>query len=119
MPLPLLAIPVLASAAAGSLASAVGKLLIEGTKYALMRLFAIFIITVTLPLVLYKVYGTLLQKMMSAGLQYISQGNYESVVVSLSGMGGYLAYYLKIPDVIAMYIAVISTKFLLKLMRII
>jgi hypothetical protein len=111
-----MALPLVIGSVATSMLGAFGgwiaKLLsIETIKFLAWRAFILFIVFVCLPLVLYNVGVDLMFDLMEVGMGYAGDLNQQSLTIQLTGMAGWMATQLNLPQCFSMYMSAVSVRF--------
>jgi hypothetical protein len=111
MALPALLIP-LFSGLAGSIGGVVAKTLsVETIKFLAMRALIMFTVFVALPVVMYNVGVDLIFSLIEAGMDYAGTLDADSLTIQLTGMAGWIAEQIRLPECMSIYMTAISTKF--------
>ena len=95
------------------------KIAIETAKYFLTKALLIFLVCVVLPYVLFNVAVELIDVFLTAAMDYVSQNQVQGVVLQMTGVGGWFANQIKIPECFSMAITLLSVKFALRITRLI
>lgn len=99
----------------GTTIGSIGKLIsIETIKFLAWRTFILFLLFVALPIVLYNVFTGLLFDFMDFGQSYLNDQNLSSFTMELTGMGGYIANAIQLPQAFSVYMSFVGIRFLMR-----
>jgi len=106
-------------ALAALVASAIARFfLAEGVKWIAFKAVMLVLFMTVLPIVLKNVFYDLLQTFMSTAASKmggVSTGSLAAHTVQISGMGGWLASVLKLPECFALILSAVALRLTLKL----
>jgi hypothetical protein len=113
MALPVVLVPLL-SGLAGWIGSFFARVLtVETLKFVAWRAFILFIVFVCLPIVLYNVGVDLIFTLLESAMDYTGSLNQQSLIIELSGLGGYIANQIYLPQCFSVYMTAIATRFIM------
>lgn len=99
--------------------SAIARLfLAEGLKWVAFKALLLVLVMTVLPVILKNVFYDLLQVFITAANSKVGSmapGSFGATVVQVTGMGGWLAAQLKLPECFAVMLAAVSFRVTLKL----
>ena len=99
----------------GSLVNSFAKLFsIETIKFLAWRALILFIVFIALPVVLYNIFTGLIFDFLDYALSFLSSQGLSSHVVSLSGMGAYIASQIRLPEAFSVYLSYVGIAFLMR-----
>lgn len=102
-------------ASAGS--SIVALVTIEGLKFTAQKVFWMFMIMIVFPLILYNIGVTLITNLIAVGIHFteLYAGDPEGVplILNLTGMGGWIAEKIMIPQALSTYLSAVGARFIL------
>lgn len=108
-PVAVLAVPLL---------GALGRLLsIEVAKAVAFRLIIYTGLTLILPVVLYNVYSLIISETLTYASSFVDGQGLSSAVVSLLGLGAWLAECLNVPQAISLLLGCSFCRFVIKMIR--
>jgi hypothetical protein len=90
----------------------------EIAKFAATRALIIGCCMVLIPLAVFKGMALLMEFMINYANTTVEGQSIQPVVVSLTGIAGYLGSVCRIPEAMAIYLSFISLSFMLRLVRI-
>jgi hypothetical protein len=106
-------------ALAALVAGALGRMFVaEGIKWLAFKALMVLLFMVVLPIVLKNVFYDILKiylDWVTAKVAAVGTGSLSGQVVQVTGMGGWLAAQLKIPDCCAVLVSALSLRVTLKL----
>lgn len=109
MPAPLIIIPLLTW-----LGAAVGKFLTDKfLLFAAYKVLYVSLITITLPIVLKNLINWMMEQLITISNTNLDTTGLESSTIILTGLAGYLASHLLLPDCIAILITGIAIRLIL------
>lgn len=111
MALPVVLVP-LFSGLAGAIGSFFARVLtVETAKFLAWRAFYLFLVFVCLPLVLYNVGVDLIFDLLNAAMDYTATLNMSELTLQMTGIAGYIATQVQLPEAFALYMTAIGTRF--------
>jgi hypothetical protein len=95
------------------------QIAIEVIKFAAAKALLLFIVFVAFPIIIYALAGDIIVALAMYGVEKlagIELGSFQGLV-QLTGMGGWIADKIALPDAIALFMAFVSIKFDMKIVR--
>lgn len=86
--------------------------------YAAKKTIMFVLFYFVLPLILYNVVTRLMSDVAQLGFDYLSASGISGQTINIVGMGGWMAVNLMIVESIAILLTAVSTRFVLKLMKV-
>ena len=109
-----MAIPLLAAPLLGWLSGLAGKFLSDYLlRFIAWKILLFTLITITLPIVLKNVIVWVFEEIITASSAIVNIDGMQATVLNLTGAAGYMAYYLMLPDCIAILMTAIVIRFTL------
>jgi len=99
----------------GGIITNFGKLFtLEALKFVAYKAMILFIVFIALPIVLYNVTVGLLFDFIEYALSYLTGLNISSQVVSIAGIGAYIATKIKLVEAVTVFLSFVSIKFIMR-----
>jgi hypothetical protein len=103
-----------------SLIGGTGKQIgIEVAKFTAMKALLLFLVFVAAPIVIYNVFGDLMMAFAMYGIGKLAGIDIPSVnaLIQLTGMGGWVAEKIQIPEAMSIFMAFVSIRFDINLVK--
>ena len=104
-------IPFLTALGGSVVAQFVKVFSVETAKFLAWRAFILFIVFIIMPILLYNIAVDLIFDLMSYAIESINGNSIEPVTISITGMGGWMADRMQIPECISIIMTAISVRF--------
>ena len=108
------------AAVVGVIGSAIAKVVggiaktvsVETMKWLAFRAFMLFILYVALPILLYNILVGLLLDFIQYAITYVSDQDFSAMTIQLTGMGGWIAQQIQLPQAFSIFMSFLSIKFI-------
>ena len=95
----------------------IARIISSGTiQYIAYRALILTALTIILPSVLYKVFGTILTEMTSYASTQVSGGGLPSITLQITGMGGWIGQQINLSASLSVILSAVSLRFVLNLL---
>ena len=87
---------------------------VAAIKFIAMKTFIIGVFYIGIPILLYNILVSLIFDFIDFGMNYIADANMDSVVIQLTGMGGWMAQQIMLPQAFSIFISFLSIRFIMR-----
>jgi hypothetical protein len=99
----------------GGIIGSIGKFLsVETLKFLAWRALIMFIVFIALPVVLYNVLSGLMFDFIEYAMSYVTEQNFQSPVVQLTGLAGYIASQIQLVQVVSLALSFVAIRFVMR-----
>lgn len=94
-----------------------GLITLEGVKFTAQKVFWLFMVGFVVPVLLYNVAVSLMTSVMELGYTLIGgyTGTGSSLTISLTGMAGWIAQQIYLPQAVSTYLSAVSVRFVISM----
>lgn len=111
MALPVILVPIATSFLAWIGAFLAKVFTVETLRFLAWRAFILFIVFVCLPVVLYNVGVDLIFALIAQAMDYTGTLGFSELTIQLTGIAGYIANEINLPQCFSIYMTAIATRF--------
>lgn len=98
--------------------SIVGKVTIEGAKFVAYRAFILFLLAVVFPVLVYNIVTYIIVSLLDVGIALSvdnTPGSLVALSLSFTGLAGWLAQNLYLPQCVSVYMSAVSVRYIMHL----
>lgn len=85
---------------------------VETMKWVAFRAFMLFILYVALPILLYNIFVGIFLDFIDYAISYVSGQSFSAMTIELTGMGGWIAQQIQLPQAFSIFMSFLAIKFI-------